>query len=238
MSTCHVISNWNGAELRQGDASFKSQKIYNECMLPVAEEILFDGRSRSTATLLKDCPLYFSHPIYLDDLLYTAEQRIQTQSLSRVFINIEQETLCDQLSLAKIILLNQRAEHYGCELVVEVTERMRCGSCIRSYQGLLTLKTAQVKVALDDYDTYGAAAEDTLLDPRLFDIVKVIRPNNLEQLHLLSEFIHLRSTWPHQELVIENIETQHEFKLLLGCEPLLMNFYLQGYLFHRPESIN
>lgn len=233
MKTCYTIEKSNFFEFEKNYTSFKSQKIYNKKMEVIAEELLFNAGHLPADEILKSCKLFFSYPAYIDNLLIATKNRVLEAKLNRVFINIEQQTLCDQLSIAKFIELNETLKKYNCELVIEVTERMNCGHCTRLEEGVKTLKFFGVKLALDDYDLQPDKLPFGL---EYFDIIKIVKPEK-SNIYYFEDYLTNTQEMKCKEFVIENIEDSSELKQLFNSRLIEKNVAFQGYYLHIPESI-
>ncbi|QYJ79462.1 hypothetical protein [Shewanella acanthi] len=234
MNNCYVIKNWQDFELSKDTVSFKSQKIYNAKLENVAEEILFNAGAFPADGILKYCQLFFSHPAYIEQLVIAARQRAIEAKLDRVFINIEQQTLCDQWSIAQLIRLNSTLRNHHCELVIEVTERLTCDKCQRLEQGLKTLKAANITLALDDYDLQPHGLPFRL---EFFDIIKVISPK-AELLSQLENELISNNQLNQKEIVVESIEEKPQLEQLLAGKLDRSKLSFQGYLLHIPEPFS
>ncbi|MCH1929343.1 EAL domain-containing protein [Shewanella sp. A25] len=234
MNNCYVITSWQDFELNKDSVSFKSQKIYNAKLENVAEEILFNAGAFPADGILKYCQLFFSHPTYIEQLVIATRNRAIEAGLDRIFINIEQQTLCDQWSIAQLIQLNNTLKNHQCELVVEITERMNCGHCQRLEQGLKTLKAANITLALDDYDLQPHGLPFKL---DYFDIIKVTSPE-VKLISQLEKELISNEQLNHKEIVVESIEDKPQLEQLLNGKLDSSKLSLQGYLLHKPEPIS
>lgn len=233
MKSCYIIEKWKLFSINSNRTSFKSQKIFNDKQQIVAEEILFNMGPKSADEVLKSYKLFFSHPLYIDDLINAAKNRAVEVNLSRVFINIEHQTLCDQWSLAKFIELNKLLETFQCSLVIEITERMNCGNCNRLTEGLLRLKEAGILLALDDYNLN---AEKQPFPLEIFDIIKIIKPQESKINYAINHF-NSNKVMKNKEVVIENIETKEELVYFTENKIAPNKILYQGYYLHKPEVI-
>ncbi len=233
MNNCYVIKKWRAFELHKSAANFKSQKIFNAQLEVVAEEILFNAGSIPADDVLQNCELFFSHPSYIENLILATQYRAKEAHLSRIFINIEQQTLCDQWSIARFIELNQSLKQSDCELVVEVTERMNCGLCHRLEEGLKLLKQANITLALDDYNLH---PDELPFKLAYFDIIKMLNPPSNEFADF-EDYLISDKEISHKEFIIESIEKQSQLDQLLNCNLAANQLSFQGFLLHKPEPL-
>ncbi|MFV0596619.1 hypothetical protein [Shewanella sp.] len=233
MKSCYIIEEWQLFNINSNCTSFKSQKIFNQKQQVVAEEILFNMGQKSADEVLKSYKLFFSHPLYIDNLINATKNRAVEANLSRVFINIEHQTLCDQWSLAKFIELKKLLETFQCKLVIEITERMNCGCCDRLTEGLQRLKEAGILLALDDYNMNN---EEQPFPLGIFDIIKIIKPQK-SNINAVKEHLNSTKAIKNKEIIIENIETKEEIIYFTGNKIVPSKIFYQGYYLHKPEII-
>lgn len=233
MNTCYVIENYQVFKFKKSHANFKSQKIFNKKLEVIAEELLFNAGHIPADKILDSCQLFFSHPSYIDNLIIAVKKRVLEAKLNRVFMNIEQQTLCDKLSIAKFIKLKETLMKYSCDLVIEITERMNCGYCNKLEEGLKILKNAEITLALDDYDLQPEKLPFTL---EYFEIIKTIKPKKSHTSYFKDYLINAKEL-KNKEIIIENIEDKTELTELLNSSSPAQKIAFQGYYLHKPESI-
>ncbi len=233
MLSCKRADSWKIASFPQLTMGFKTQKIVNQWHQPVAEEILYNGQYSAAIKPTE----FFSSQVFIDALLCYTELRAQQTLISKLFVNIEPNTLCDSSALAKLTHLHQQLKQYQCELNIEVTERLYCGPCLASEAGLLALKAEGIGLALDDYDIYSQRGDKRSFELNVFNYVKIIRPVSANQRLQLQTFLRRKPLHDGQILVIENIEHASDLAALKNIQGLPSKHYFQGYWFYRPQAI-
>jgi len=233
MHTCYSVETWSNQPQFQQSLGFKVQKVVDQWHQPIAEEILYNGELPAIPRPTD----FFTSQNFIDALLSHTEMRALQTHIPRLFINIEPESLCDTSSLSKLIHLHHQLKNYHCELTVEITERANCGNCTINTKGLLRLRHQGLSLALDDYDIYNAKEKKRRFNPALFNIIKIIRPSNSQQILQFGKFFQQSPLRQNQMLVVENIEQLSELKQVLTTKGLPKQCYFQGYLFHHPQPL-
>ncbi|WP_421249009.1 hypothetical protein [Aeromonas jandaei] len=213
---------------------FKYEKIVAANGSVVGYEILLDFEKASE---------YESHMSQYEKSIYDASATEATINLllsnkqaivaDRYFINFERMHLCNKILLKKIALLSKTLHTNNIELVLEITERNRCGSCTQISNGLNFLNEMDVSLAVDDFDIY-SNTEDFRMTEVLsgtYRYIKVEVPINEIQRRKFHYFSS-RSDIPAKKIIIERIEHQH---IIAGLKKA---FAFQGYAYKNEAPTN
>lgn len=145
-----------------------------------------------------------------------------------IFINVERTHLCDNHLIGEIIKLNGSFKKYDVTLVIEVTERDYCGACPRIIDGILSLKSSNIMLAIDDYDIYKDVHVDFLYEDKiisLFDIIKI----NIPDERSVSTFKNFVSNCS-QRVIVEMVETEAHLNYVKNRSDI---WGIQGFIYDK-----
>lgn len=221
------------------DVNYKVQNIFNFDGEILGGELLLDFSSLATN---KEFQLY-NDAIDLglvtnDTIAYIYKKAINNFDFSVfgsvLFINIERSSLCDVRLLSQIKELSMMLYLNSVKLIVEITERNKCGYCSKPTQGVEYLKKHNVALALDDFDYINGDFRTKELTLDLYDYVKVDIPQSFEQLKMLESFVDSYFNHLGKGLIIERVEKVDELFLCLPHESI---YGYQGFYFCRGKSL-
>lgn len=227
---CVLISQYLGKRpsVQWDSINYKFQELVDESGNVIGYEALINA---------KGIPSSFRDKIYTHELAFPNStknlvERLLNKSSEQhaylsnkyLFINIERSHLCDQFLLCDIVLLSQHLDTIGCSLVVETTERNRCGQCPEILKGLNFLKGNSILLALDDYDLLSDFRADEACSG-LYDFMKV--EYNIDNLFELGKLKHV------DNLIVERIESEKDKQSVLSQN--ITPWAFQGYLFNTIE---
>lgn len=145
-----------------------------------------------------------------------------------IFINMERSHLCDNHLISEIIKLNFILKKHKSNLVVEITERDHCGSCVRIIEGIKYLSASGIMLAIDDYDIYKDDLSNFLFSKDvkdLFDIVKI----NIPEQYLLPTFNKFISKCD-KRIIVEMVETREQLEQIENRNDI---WGIQGYIYDK-----
>ncbi|MFH0260671.1 hypothetical protein ACPV5U_12970 [Vibrio mediterranei] len=226
-----------GIKQSSANYQYKMQGIYSASGQCIGYEVLID-QIRSRETLLgpnvhSDLTFSSSANYLLERIKVAVENgRFECDwSGKYIFLNIERSNLCDITLLARLIELNSYLLEKQIGLVVEMTERNVCGSCVRIIEGLTLLKQNGVVTAADDYDIYKSDFRANELDMNLYEFIKIQSPCSAREVDMLETFAQIRP----EKIIMEHVESTSVFKMLVGLNRFFWGY--QGYCFDKGSPI-
>ncbi|MFM2667472.1 EAL domain-containing protein [Vibrio mediterranei] len=218
--------------------NYYKQGIFNLTGKQIGFEILID-KLRTRKTLLGP----YVHP----DLAFSSAAkhfvsrligniRCQNQFIKKkdlIFINIERSNLCDIELISRLVELDSVLQSIEASLVIEITERNRCGQCKRISEGIEDLLKRGLSLAIDDYDIYESDFRDKEVLLGLYQFIKVRAPKTKSEITKLFKFLSINEV--KQKVIIEMIEDPNQINVIRGKGHLI--YGLQGYAFDRGSPL-
>lgn len=235
MQELHLSLN---SKLHTSNLNYKVQKIVDINNKVVAGELLVDfSRAESNLelqTYLNAINLGIITQFSLDFAFNNITNTTNLNKFSTLFFNLERNNLCDVRILSQILELNLVCSLNGLELVVEITERDKCGKCCNVIKGLTFLKERGIKLALDDYDYVFGDFRYNELKLGYYDYVKVDMSKNQLELDLLRNFVFENNKYFKKGIIVERIEASDELYKNLPHQYI---YGYQGFFFCKGISI-
>ena len=240
MKECYILNSNDFSRICDFKSllRFKYQNIFKADM----DSLIHRSESIIGAELLVDAPRLIeagvpkselAHIVCLGEVdLGCLEYAELFLGKDKIFVNIEKVSLCDVKLLKSISSSSSKLKLIGVELVVEITERDFCDSCVRIIEGLSYLKDEKVKLAKDDFEYLDYISDKISRELELYyDYIKVDVPINSLELDRFKEF--MEKFGENKRIIIERVETIDQLENI-NLEKV---WGLQGFLFCKGVSI-